>query len=165
MSDVRDIKGPLSLKGFFLGWPWLLAGGCLLAVLLGWTLFLLKRRKAPPPAPKILPHVVALLALQKIEAMGLERSNIREYYFLVSGVLRRYLEDRFGLRAPEQTTEEFLASVATNHLLNLSQKELLKSFLERCDLVKFAKYIPQTQEAAKVSQTVREFIHQTQPAD
>ena len=164
MSDVRDIKGPVALKGIFLG-GWFLMGGCLLAALLVGSLFMLRRKKAPRPALGPLPHVVALEALGKIEAMGLEQRNIREYYFLVSGVLRRYLEDRFGLRAPEQTTEEFLESVVTNHVLNSAQKELLKSFLEHCDLVKFAKYRPGAEEIATASQTVREFIHQTKPAD
>ena len=53
-------------------------------------------------------------------------------------MLRHYIEDRFGLRAPEQTTEEFLAELRQKHVFGERQKDLLRAFLEHCDLVKFA---------------------------
>ena len=37
--------------------------------------------------------------------------QIDAFYVELSSIVRRYLEDRFELRAPELTTEEFLASV------------------------------------------------------
>ncbi len=164
MTDIRDIKGPVGLPGPPLG-MWFWGGVCLLIFLVIGTLLCLKKKAQPKPVAVLPAHLRALQALEKIEAMGLDRKNIKEYYFLVSGVLRRYLEDRFGLRAPEQTTEEFLGSVVANHLLQDGQKRLLRSFLEHCDLVKFAAYAPKREEAAWASKTVRDFIEETKPQE
>ena len=162
MTDIRDIKGPVSLPGLRLGrraWSVL----CLLGFLLIGIFLWLRGKARPKPVPALAPHLAALQALDRIEAMGLDQKDVKEYYFLVSGILRRYLEDRFGLRAPEQTTEEFLGVVINNHLLQEAQKTLLKSFLEHCDLVKFAKYAPKREEAAWIFKTARDFIDRTKP--
>ena len=46
-----------------------------------------------------------------------ERGELERYYVGLSAIVRRYLEDRFGLRAPEMTTEEFLAVAQRNREL------------------------------------------------
>ena len=164
MEDIRDIKGPVGLPGLRLGsrfWSVL----CLLGSLLIGVLLWLRGRARPKAIPALPPHLAALQALERIEAMGLDQKNIKEYYFLVSGILRRYLEERFGLRAPEQTTEEFLETVVADHLLHETQKALLKSFLEHCDLVKFANVIPRREEAAWIFKTARGFIEETKPEE
>ena len=53
-------------------------------------------------------------------------------------IIRRYLEDRFELRAPELTTEEFLTVAGTPVLLSHEHQKLLRDFLRQADLVKFA---------------------------
>ena len=42
-------------------------------------------------------------------AAGRTRQGIEAFFVEISAIIRRYLEDRFDLRAPELTTEEFLA--------------------------------------------------------
>ena len=64
----------------------------------------------------------------------------------VSEAARKYLEDRFGLRAPERTTEEFLAELSGSVALDGRHKELLADFLTRCDLVKFARAVADRSE-------------------
>jgi hypothetical protein len=49
------------------------------------------------------------------------------------------LEERFELQAPDRTTEEFLDELRWRPVLSGQQKDLLRDFLVRCDLVKFAK--------------------------
>ena len=56
----------------------------------------------------------------------------------VSDVLRVYLEERFGLRAPERTTEEFLRDLEGGEALARGHRAELERFLSQCDLVKFA---------------------------
>ena len=159
LEDIRDIKGPMSLAGSLL-WPWVFMALLLFLGGIGW--FVLKRKRTPEPlTPPPPPHVTALEALDNIDASGLAQQNVKEYHFLVSGVLRHYLEERFGFKAPEQTTEEFLGGVIQDHLLRDAQKQLLKSFLEQCDLVKFARYTPSNRETRGVSQTTRDFINET----
>ena len=164
MADIRDIKGPVALPGFFLP-PWTLVGILFIGAIFVWVYFLRKRIHPEPSAPPPLPHVVALEALDKLDRELLFERDVKEYHFLVSAILRRYLEDRFSVKAPEQTTEEFLESVSKDHVLEDSQKKLLESFLTQCDLVKFANLTPPGQEAHQISHIARGFIHQTKPEE
>ena len=60
----------------------------------------------------------------------------------LSAIARRYLEARFQLHAPEQTTEEFLRDAASAGKLSPAHQQLVTDFLEQSDLVKFARYQP-----------------------
>ena len=164
LADIRDIKGPVALPGFFLS-PWGVVGILLVGGIFVWIYFFRKRAHPKPSTPPLPPHIIALEALDRLDMELLFDRDVKEYHFLVSAILRRYLEDRFGVRAPEQTTEEFLEAASKNHILNEPQKNLLKSFLEECDLVKFAKWTPSAQEARRISQIARGFIHETQPEE
>lgn len=84
-------------------------------------------------------HVLALRELARLR--GLPRASeaeVEALYVGVSHVLRQYFERRFGLRAPERTTEEFLPEVESRALLDSTRQALLREFLQACDLVKFA---------------------------
>lgn len=60
------------------------------------------------------------------------------WYVELSGIVRRYIEQRFGVRAPELTTEEFLRAARTSSQLPTADQGKLVAFLEACDRVKFA---------------------------
>lgn len=138
-NDLRPIKPPIVIHN-----PWVIAAwtaGTLLAfalISLGiWAL--LKRRSAalvPVPIP---PHV---RARQKLTAALALIHDPRAFCIAVSDAIRVYLEERFDLRAPERTTEEFLRDLQTTTHLNHEQKQTLAAFLEQCDLVKFARFEP-----------------------
>ena len=53
----------------------------------------------------------------------------------LSDVVRTYLENRFDMRAPELTTEEFLESVSDSPDLTRDHQTLLRQFLRQADLV------------------------------
>ncbi|GEM_PF-680343 len=165
-GEIRDIKGPLELA---VKMPVLFFGILFLLVLfigglVSWY-FYQKRLKKEMLAPPRAPHEVALEELNRIEQMGLiAKRQIKEYYYLVSSCLRKYLEDRFGLRAPEQTTEEFIESVTRGNALEGRFVNLLKEYLNHCDLVKYAKLEPNAEEIRKALETTRQFIEETKPA-
>ena len=83
------------------------------------------------------------------------------FYTELSGVVRHYIEDRFGLRAPEQTTEEFLQELTRRLMLVDAQRLALSHFLEQCDLVKFAKVRPTTHEGGTALRAARTFVEAT----
>ncbi len=66
------------------------------------------------------------------------RRPIESFFVAISAIVRRYLEDRFDLRAPELTTEEFLALAGSASSLSHDHQHLLRDFLRQADLVKFA---------------------------
>jgi hypothetical protein len=87
--------------------------------------------------------------------------QIDAFYVELSGIVRRYLEDRFELRAPELTTEEFLASVGRSPDLSRDHQVLLRDFLRQADLVKFAGVQPSSDDIEQSINAARRFIDET----
>jgi hypothetical protein len=160
-NQLHDIKPPVYIPS---GWGWLWLGlGLLLAVaaaVWAWKHFQ-KRRAILPLAPTMPPHILAKQKLQ--EALALI-GRPREFCILVSDTIRCYLEERFDFRAPERTTEEFLYELQNTNLLSLEQKRSLASFLEKCDLVKFAKYEPVELELRDLHGSALNLVNETAPA-
>jgi hypothetical protein len=147
--DIRGIKPPVGLLVSY-RWVLYLIGGILVlaavVLLLIKKVFRRKEKSVPPPPPRP-PHEIAYEQLSRIKKENLPgRGLIKEYYTGISDVVRRYLENRFGLRAPERTTEEFLHDMATTDFLTIPQQDLVGMFLGECDLVKFARYGPTESE-------------------
>ncbi|MBI4430930.1 MAG: hypothetical protein HY587_04365 [Candidatus Omnitrophica bacterium] len=165
-EGLRDLKAPLLLPAQT---PFWIFGALFLLVLsagggIGWYFYRKHLWKTEPPPPRPA-HELALEELDRIEQMDLiAKRQIKEYYYLVSNCLRKYLEDRFGIRAPEQTTEEFLDSVTKGQLLDGRFVNILKEYLAHCDLVKYAKMMPTAEEIRKALETTRHFIEETKPA-
>lgn len=89
------------------------------------------------------------------------RELVDAFYVELSGVVRRYLEDRFELRAPELTTEEFLASVGDSPDLSRDHQALLRSLLRQADLVKFAGVQPSNEDIERSIDAARRFLEET----
>ncbi len=87
----------------------------------------------------------------------------KPFCIVVSDAVRLYLEERFGLRAPERTTDEFLNDLSRNPALTDLQKASLKEFLSACDMVKFAKYEPPRLELEALYNSALRLIEETEP--
>jgi len=141
-----------------------LAGGLALITVLAFAFYWIRIRKpveTPPPPPQP-PHVLADRALDELLAENLaEQGRSKEFYERISHILRAYIENRFGLKAVEQTTEEFFHDLKTVSLFPSEQTLLLKKFLNHCDLVKFAEYQPGRNETENTILFCRNFIQET----
>ena len=106
-------------------------------------------------------------AMRRLEALatrgfpGAEEAD--PWYVELSDIVRRYVEDRYAVRAPELTTEEFL--VEAGQSFSGPHRDLLGAFLERCDRVKFAGYSPGQQESRDAWSAARQFLDETRPAE
>jgi len=92
------------------------------------------------------PRERALAALNRIEN---EVEKIPPYQFSirVSDILRRFVSQQYGLPATRQTSIEFLTAAAKAPSFSADDKSLLEDFLNRCDLIKFAKYEATTSDS------------------
>lgn len=121
------------------------------------------RSRSAPPTP---PHVAALAALDALAARNLPAQRLCEpFYVALSSIVRNYLEGRFALNAPDQTTEEFIRTSLRASVLSADQRRLLTEFLEQADLVKFARDTPSASEMDAAFSTARDFVLQTAPAE
>jgi hypothetical protein len=168
LTEVRDIMGPVSLPreaflkhhGLLLG---IAAGAGVLIAAAVW-LILRKReiRKEMLPA-----HVIAFRMLEWLIAQDfVGEGRFEAFYVHLCAIVRRYIEMRFGIHAPEETTEEFLsqlsAGVAGERGALLAQHEaLLREFLEHADLVKFARHTPGGNEIQNSFDSAKVFIQAT----
>jgi hypothetical protein len=105
---------------------------------------------------------VAVSQLRSLEQDGPPEAAAADAWFVtLSSIVRRYLEQRYDIRAPELTTEEFLQVTATRAELTAEHRALLMSFLERCDRVKFAGYRPDADESLATLKAARGFVEDT----
>ena len=104
----------------------------------------------------------ATARLVALERRGIpDADEADDWYVELSDIVRRYLEDRFVLRAPELTTEEFLNEAKRSPELSGPHREMLSSFLAQCDQVKFAGYRPGTVESKRALAEARAFVEET----
>jgi len=142
-----------------------LAGLILLAANLGLLTTLawlwLRRLRSRTPAPAHRTAVQELEQLQKQASQCTDPQALRRYATHLSWVLRGYLDQRYGLHAREQTTPEFLASLAERDLLHSRHKEFLHDFFVWADLVKFAGASVSPEAFHHRIEEVRQFLQQT----
>lgn len=116
----------------------------LAAIGVGIYMYIQKKKKGYYFKPVVVdpPHVVALHALDHVKVEKLwQQGKEKEYFTEVTDILRKYIEDRFGVNAFEMTSDEIL-DVVKNLMVAESSTESLQQVLKLSDLVKFAKYKP-----------------------
>ncbi len=92
--------------------------------------------KSAPPVP---PHITAIEALEQLHNKKLWQSNKhKQYYSMLTDILRTYISGRYSLAAMEMTTDEIIEAIRR---LDMPQKCAmdLQNLLRDADLVKFAK--------------------------
>lgn len=141
---------------------------CLCAVLLyRWWQRRPKVVKAPPRVP---PWVTAIEELQQIRRSDLladQRTN--EYFDRVCDCIRKYLGDRYGFETLEQNYHGL--ETTTAEMLGLLERvrppieELprIRVFLEECDLVKFARMLPDERACVEAFDRGENIVRRTIP--
>lgn len=141
-------------------WPWVVAGLVVLAAACPFAVraYFAWRRKARQRSA----YEIARARLQRLlDAPRPTAERIDAFYVELSGIIRKYLEDRFELRAPELTTEEFLASVGESPELTPEHQALLREFLRQADLVKFAGVQPSDEDIERSIEAAWWFLEET----
>src|SRR2546426_1064579 len=103
--DIRGIKPPVEIPNEWAWLWWTLAAIVVVMTALWLWQVLRKRLLGLPPVLLIPPHV---RAKQRLEEALQFLSEPNRFCTRVADTIRVYLEERFFLRAPERTTEEFL---------------------------------------------------------
>ncbi len=170
-QSVKDIKEifeiPFSFQAWLQdNWPWLAGGAGILAVALLLWYYLKKRKRQPSPEPAVAPppvppHEKALQTLDELLKQKLwQNGQVKAYHVQLSEIIRTYIEERFGINAPELTTGEILHRFRFLQLNN-EAREALQFVLELTDLVKFAREEPAANENEEAASRTRQFIEQT----
>jgi hypothetical protein len=166
-EDLQSIRvlPPVELPDpWAYGW---LAGAAILAGLIA-AVWIIRRRRAPTTLPivNIAAHEwareqLAVLAREDLIA----RRRIQDFYYRISGIVRGYIERRFGLHALEMTTEEFLTAAARDPRFGQEARVELNRFLTACDLVKYARFEPEAGHPESLMGIVGDFVERTRERD
>ena len=158
-------KPPLEIGRAARSYAWIIVIGGLLVAMAGLSFFLTRKRRTAVESRRRsyrAAHDLAQQRLWALEDAGLIQAGLNErYYERLSYILRWYIEHRFDLRAPERTTEEFLAEATGSGALSHQQTSLLKGFLVKCDEVKFAGLKPDISQAQELMRRAKDFVDHT----
>src|SRR6267142_1497902 len=124
--------------------------------LIGLIVWLFKRKRKPDQPPK-LPREIALEELESIAA-ELETTNPYLFSIRVSDILRRYVTNQYALPVTRQTSVEFLTALAKSSPFSANERSLLEDFLNRCDLIKFARYEATSADSSLLLEEATRFV-------
>jgi len=153
---------PLGGPGTAKGWVWLLLLPVLLTAAFGahWWFGARTKARRASAHERASARLKALMARPRPAGAA----AVDAFFVELSDLVRHYLEDRFGLQAPELTTEEFLDVAAGSPDLNQTHQGFLRDFLRRADQVKFARYLPDADYIEEVLGAAERFLEQTRTA-
>jgi hypothetical protein len=116
-------------------------------------------KPVPPPEPA---HIIALRELQALRSEELwQKGEVKEYYSRLSDILRRYIDNRYGISSPELTTDETVRMLHRAAVTTPGQMGLVKEVLSLSDMVKFAKYVPEAGLHETVYVNAQKFVEET----
>ena len=127
---------------------WKLVGWCALALaavaaLVVGVWWIIKKIREMVRVHRMSPIERAYYELDRLLKKGLPgRGLYKDFYVELTMVVRRYVERKYGVKAPNMTTQEFLGELARRAsdatVQHIGDPSALKDFLESADLVKFA---------------------------
>lgn len=162
-SDIKEIKGLVSFSENLMTLFIVLGVILLVSVIVGVVFWWRKKQKKILAKKKVLaPHEIAYQELSSLRAKNFqEKGRVKEFYTILSDILRYYIEGRFRYHAPEMTTQEFIAKMKASPRLRVEDKKRLKDFLTHCDMIKFAKDSSTQLEMLDSFKDVETFVDQT----
>ncbi len=158
LADLRPQAGPLDLPAHWSVLGWSIVIICILFAIIGWLTRRHFKRKQAAAEVVLSPEELARMELEKLAQSRLAETDLVQFYVELTAVVRRYIERTTGVRAPEQTTEEFLREISQANTFDRDTNERLRNFLESADLVKFAAYRPRQEDVEESFSRAKIFI-------
>jgi len=165
-GSATDIRGLKKLRRVKNPTPWALYGAIGAAVVALLLFLLWRKHKARPnivvpPAPA---HEIAFEALNHLRQTDFsDHEAVRKYYFTLSGVVRTYVENRFGMNATDLTTEELVPLIQHELPVEAPLKNQLRSFLQSTDAIKYAADAGQESDIERAYEQALSFVESTVP--
>jgi hypothetical protein len=168
-EEIKDVKEPIKIP---LHWKTIMLYLLIALAVAALAYFIYRRYKKKHEgdelkeiSPGIPSFVTALNNLHQLEEEKLwQKGKVKEYHSRITGIIRRYFEDRFYLPALELTTSEAMERLRdrfdTTEILQTTEE-----FLNNADLVKFAKYNPVPDLNAAMMKQAYEIVEKTIPKE
>jgi len=137
---------------------WIFAALAGIALLFGAFRLLMSLSRRVKEA-RLSPAERAMVELERLLGKHLpERGLFKDFYVEITFVVRRYVERTYGIRAPSQTTEEFLQAIKDHPRFTRAVAASLAEFLNAADQIKFAGVEATPARAEEAVTRVRDYI-------
>ncbi|ALJ56430.1 hypothetical protein AMD24_00242 [Candidatus Xiphinematobacter sp. Idaho Grape] len=154
-APLHDIDPPIPISLY----PAWIAPLAILGILVLAALFFCSRKLSFPKRKQLVnPKNAALEALAVLHS-HIEVLSPHDFGVEVSALLRRYIQDEYGLRATTQTSVEFLVSIRDSPIFSSEEKIILGKFLEMADLLKFSRRDARRDETSSLLLQAEQLIY------
>lgn len=164
--DLANLEPMLPPVAIAPSWSlWWIAVIVFVAILVAFWFFYRRRqrRERVVHVRQQTPEEIAQAALVQLLSENLPAAGLfKEFYVRLTGVVRCYIEGTTGLKAPEQTTEEFLREMRSKVIFSAERSVRLTEFLEAADMVKYAGQQPGAEQIELSILRAREFVFKQQ---
>lgn len=163
MKDIKgNVKYPLTFKEIALYVLILLAAVAIIYLTIRYIRYRRQNRDFfGRPIVQDPPHIVALRKLDRLRVEKLWQSGReKQYYTAITDVLREYIDKRYNIGAREMTSAEILDNLKDKQIEERAYSDL-EELLERADLVKFAKFSPDTVSNEEAVPKAVRFVNST----
>jgi len=160
-NELRDIKPIMTVTITDYFWYYIIGGAVLLLLIIYGLYRYFKKKKKLEPATlvfKLSPFNEAMEELKKLSQFNLQdAASIKAYHARLAEIFKQYLGRKQSKNLLNKTTGDLLISVRDIHLPaeNISN---LATALRCTDAVKFAKYLPLSNESEDCLQKIKETI-------
>jgi len=167
--DIRDIKLPVMVKADTLVRNLIIICALFLIIIAGILYyFLIYRKKLKVMAnieaieTLLPPDEEAIKSLEELaKSTYFEEGKFKNFYSILSGIIKRYLSRRYLINAIDMTTYELTYVMKKKIRLTENIRARIIDILDECDLVKFAKFIPDTRRKLIIIDACRGIVEET----
>lgn len=173
LKDIHDFKPvrdvPFHLFDYVPWWIlWILLGIILIGAVFAFVYIKWLRKGENPFQTKeqqLPPYEEAMQRLQQLKAQNLwQNGQEKQYYTILTDILREYIDRRFSINAVEMTTTQIIATLKENDETR-AVNEQLKDILDIADFVKFANARPLADDNELALQRAIRFVEDTKPVE
>ena len=160
---IEPYKAQLTLREII---KWLIIAMAAAALVWGFFVYMKRFKKGKPGIEEVIihepAHIIAFRELERLRDEELwQKGQLKSYYSRLTEILRQYLENRYKVYSLELTTTETLQALVATGFRRDGEYDRLKLVLTTADLVKFAKYIPDSREPEIHYRNSWEFVEAT----
>jgi hypothetical protein len=156
-QEYHDIKDILEVKPSKnkIEWWWYAAGAVLLLGIV-WLYLQWKMKPQPFAAPKVVisPYEEAMKQLEQLER---DKPDAKQYHSKLTDIFRLYIFRKKGILSLQKTTDDLVLQLEGLNL-NKEQFDKLSHSFRQSDFVKFAKYLPSTDDSQNCYEEIKNAI-------
>lgn len=160
-KDIKPLKSPIAIEGnpfYVLKYVLLAAAVILLIVFIILFIKARKRKAAAEPLPLLSPLEELALKIKELTGLKLpEKGKFKEFFLRLTEIIKHFLNRQYRFNAEDLTTLETMLYLE-GHEKDKSIVEGMAFLLNTADLVKFAKFIPDSGVLDDVRQRIDRVI-------